>query len=174
MSSRNTSGLPRPLALDDTFTIHGQYTVLYLGLATSSSFLEAADPTERLEADLGPRPGLGAASVLPWSSWPSRAGKSAEEASLCRCLGLARHPATCNSHRVCGRVDTSVSVCNNGSANQFMGCEPEKFTQWMTQHQNLMDCGERFFQYGSYLCTLSLQPVCTFCLQNLHFHPCFV
>ena len=44
----------------------------------------------------------------------------------------------------------------------------------MTQHQNLMDCGKRFFQYGSYLCTLSLQPVCTFCLQNLHFHPCFV
>ena len=66
-----------------------------------------------------------------------------------------------------------------------MRCDPElvqydfaknssKFTQWMTQHQNLMDCGERFFQYGSYLCTLSLQPVCTFCLQNLHFHPCFV
>ena len=44
----------------------------------------------------------------------------------------------------------------------------------MTQHQNLLDCGERFFQYGSYLCTLSLQPVCTFCLQNLHFHPCLV
>ena len=120
-SSRSSSGLPQALA------IHSQYTVLYLGLAPSSSFLEAADPTERLEADLGPRPGLGAASVLACSSWPSRAEKSAEEASLCRCLGLARHRATCNSQRLCGRVASSIHLClcmvcnsNNSSVNQFL------------------------------------------------------